>query len=436
MSSGKMLTPQRRALAVVLLELVGLDPVGRRALLAPGRVPDARALQDRVGVDRVDADAARAALLGEAAREVQLGRLGGGVGGGVLAGDERVLGGDEDDRAAAALPLEHPERLARDEEVARHEDLVVAAPLGERRVLQRRARRDAGVRDDDVDAAVSARPRSRRPRATSSSLVTSPLTARPRRRRRPRRRPRAPAWSRSKATTHAPAAASASPIARPMPPGAARDQRDLALQLAGRRRLRELVELERPVLDREALLRVERDELAERLGARHHLDRAVVEVARELRGLGRRAGGDEPEVLDQHDPRIGVGGLGRLVAVFLHVRAVVRAERARRARRSGRAARRRRRSPGRTGSTAAARLVWTRWSGHGAPTVTSCSASAEETNSTERGEVSTVSTLRRSLETAPRIAGSSSCSSVGARAVATQPACARRRSAAWRRCAR
>ena len=53
--------------------------------------------------------------------------------------------------------------------------------------------------------------------ATASSLVTSPLTARP-------ASPygatasSAPAWSRSNATTHAPAAASESPIARPMPP--------------------------------------------------------------------------------------------------------------------------------------------------------------------------------------------------------------------------
>ena len=61
-----------------------------------------RALQDRVGVDGVDADAGGAALLGEAAREVQLGRLGRRVGGGVLARHERVLGGDEDDGAADA----------------------------------------------------------------------------------------------------------------------------------------------------------------------------------------------------------------------------------------------------------------------------------------------------------------------------------------------
>ena len=121
---------------------------------------------------------ADAALLGEAAREVQLGRLGRRVGGRVLAGDERVLGGDEDDRAAACPGARSTrERLARDEEVAGAEDRVVALPLGERRLLDRRARGDAGVRDDDVDAAERARPPRRTPRATDSSEVTSPATA-------------------------------------------------------------------------------------------------------------------------------------------------------------------------------------------------------------------------------------------------------------------
>src|SRR3954468_17920505 len=94
---------ERVALAVVLVELLGIDVVGRRALLAPRRAPDLRPLQHGVGIDGVDADPVRAALLREAAGEVQLGGLGGGVGRGVLAGDERVLGGDEDDRAAGAL---------------------------------------------------------------------------------------------------------------------------------------------------------------------------------------------------------------------------------------------------------------------------------------------------------------------------------------------
>ena len=46
---------------------------------------------------------ARAALLGQAAGEVQLGGLRRRVGRRVLARHERVLGGDEDDRAAAVL---------------------------------------------------------------------------------------------------------------------------------------------------------------------------------------------------------------------------------------------------------------------------------------------------------------------------------------------
>src|SRR5438067_7827767 len=40
---------QRRARAVVLLQLVRRDPVGACALLAPRRAPDPRALEHRVG---------------------------------------------------------------------------------------------------------------------------------------------------------------------------------------------------------------------------------------------------------------------------------------------------------------------------------------------------------------------------------------------------
>ena len=79
-----------------------------------------------------------------------------------------------------------------------------------------------------------------------------------------RRRSDAPARSRSVATTHAPSATSARATALADPAGGAGDQRDRALQLARRRRERQLVELERPVLDRERLLVVERDEAAER----------------------------------------------------------------------------------------------------------------------------------------------------------------------------
>ena len=247
--------------------------------------------------------------------------------------------------------VEDLERLARDEEVAGHEDAVVAVPLLERRLLDRGARRDAGVRDHDVDAAeaidgggeggrdrVLARDvaADRQPavavgldRVLGAGLVEV-------------ERDDAGARGGERVADRAADAA-----------GAAGHERDLALQLARRRRLGELVELERPVLDREALGGVERDELAERLRAGHHLDRAVVEVARDRRVLRRRAGGDEPEVLDQHDPRVRVGRLASSRRRGPRRTRGSRPGTPPRARRCARAAPRRRRSRGRRGSTAA-----------------------------------------------------------------------------------
>ena len=198
---------------------------------------------------------------------------------------------------------------------------MVAVPLGQRGLLDRGAGGDPGVGDDDVDAAEGL-DRGRNASATAASEVTSPATASPRSPYVGDRfaravaveveRDHARAGRRQRLDDRAPDAARA-----------AGDQRDLALQLAGRRRLRELVELQRPVLDRERLRRVQRHELAERLGARHDLDRAVVEVARDLRRLGRRPRGDQAHALDEHDPRVGIAGHVALARVRLEVRAVV-----------------------------------------------------------------------------------------------------------------
>ena len=362
---------QRVALAVVLLELVGLDAVGGGALLAPGRAPDPRALQDGVGVDRVDADARRAALLGQAAREVQLGRLGRRVGRGVLAGHQRVLGGDEDDRAARVLPLEDPEGLAGDEEVAGAEDRVVAVPLGQRRVLDRGARGDARRWRRRCRRRRSARTAAANAAATASSEVTSPATA----------RPRSPSAATASARALAVEVEGDDARARgrqrldDRAPDAARragDERDLALQLAGRRRLRELVELERPVLDREALA-PRRARRTRRAPARRPSPRSrggrgratsvaafvVVPAADQARCAGRarcaRPGSPGTVVV------VGVAARSRRGSRRGSVGARSRDARA--------SASRRRRPRGRTGSTAAARLVCTRWSGHGAPTV-------------------------------------------------------------------
>ena len=214
---GQDVDAERRAVAVVLLELVGLDAVGRGALLAPRRVPDPRALQHRVRVDRVDADAVAAALLGQAAREVQLGGLGRRVRRGVLAGDERVLGGDEDDEPPRPWRSTR-ERLARDQEVAGDEDRVVAlatrrassprsARSTRRRRWRRRCRRRRSARRRRANAAAHG-VLARDVAADGQAVVAEAGD----------RRRRAPSPSRSKATTHAPAAASASTIARPMPP--------------------------------------------------------------------------------------------------------------------------------------------------------------------------------------------------------------------------
>ena len=105
MSGGEHVDLQRRAQPVVLLELIGLHAVGRGALGPPGRSLPRSANPDRTasGLTVLTRIAGAAALLGEASREVEFGRLGGRVGRCVPAGDDRVLGGDKDDRSAGRL---------------------------------------------------------------------------------------------------------------------------------------------------------------------------------------------------------------------------------------------------------------------------------------------------------------------------------------------
>ena len=328
--------------AVVLLELVGRDAVRGGALLAPARVPDPRALQHGVGVDGVDADAGRAALLGQAAREVQLGGLG--------ASSRRrrscpatsaFLDATKTIDAADALRPQHAERLARDQEVAGRRGSTgcgstrpASSPRSARSTRCRRWRRRCRRRR-------TRRPPRRTRRARRPREVTSPRDREPARRRAPRPRPPAPSPSMSKATTHAPASRQRVDDRAPDPAGGAGDERDLALQLARRRRQRQLVQLERPVLDREALGRVERDELAERARRRPSpRSRGGRGRARDAAAFGRGAGRHQPDVLDQHDARVGVAGSVAVVAVALDVRrGSPRGRRRRRRRRARRASR-------------------------------------------------------------------------------------------------
>ena len=157
MSSGIDAELQQRALAVMLLQLVRAHLVGGGALLAPFAGPDLGAAQHRVGVDRVDADAELRAFQRQAAGEMDLGGLGGAVGGGVGRGGEPVLGGDEDDGAAGLLLLHQPEGLARDQEIAGRQDVHVAVPHRQLGLLDRRRRGDAGIGDQNVDAAIFGR---------------------------------------------------------------------------------------------------------------------------------------------------------------------------------------------------------------------------------------------------------------------------------------
>ena len=109
---------QGGALAVKFIQFFGLDTIPGGAGLAPTTVPDAAALQHRIGQDAIDADAGGAALFGQAARQVQLGSLGGAIGGGVLARGYAVLTSDEDQAAAHLLRFPQAEGFAANQEVA------------------------------------------------------------------------------------------------------------------------------------------------------------------------------------------------------------------------------------------------------------------------------------------------------------------------------
>ena len=75
----------------MFLQLVHLDLRGGSALFAPLAVPDLRAAQDGVGIDRIDADAGFSTFQRQAAGEMDFGGLGGAIGGGVGRRGKAVL---------------------------------------------------------------------------------------------------------------------------------------------------------------------------------------------------------------------------------------------------------------------------------------------------------------------------------------------------------
>ena len=144
---------------------------------APAAGEDARAADDAVGVDAVDPDAVLAELGGEQPDLVGLVGLGRAVGDVVRAGEDGVLAGDVDDVAAHAL-LDHAprRRLAGDEERALGHHVVLEVPVGLGGLEQRLGERQAGVVDDEVDAAEGEHGRVDRGLRPASSSVTSAAT--------------------------------------------------------------------------------------------------------------------------------------------------------------------------------------------------------------------------------------------------------------------
>ena len=108
---------------------------------------------DAVGVDPVDADAVLAELGGEQPHLVRLVGLGRAVGDVVRSGEHAVLAADVDDVAAHPLVDHHPCRLPGDEERALGHHVVLEVPVVLGRLEQRLGDRQAGVVDDEVDAA-------------------------------------------------------------------------------------------------------------------------------------------------------------------------------------------------------------------------------------------------------------------------------------------
>src|SRR5713101_8453489 len=121
--------PQRRPFAVYFFELIGGHAVSRRAFLPPGAVPDTRPGQHCIWIDRVDANAKLSALFGQATRQVRFGSLGRRIRRNVLARDQRVLAGNEDQVAPTPLSLQKPEAFARHQEVAGRQHVPVLVPL-------------------------------------------------------------------------------------------------------------------------------------------------------------------------------------------------------------------------------------------------------------------------------------------------------------------
>ena len=106
-------------------------------------------------------------------------------------------------------------------------------------------------------------------------------------------------------TTCAPRPASVRAAARPIPLAPPVINAMRPASSSGRRRLRELVTLERPVLDCERLCLAERAEPAQGVGGAFDGDRPVVQIARDTRAPAIGAGRDDADSRDENHARAG-----------------------------------------------------------------------------------------------------------------------------------
>src|SRR5258705_4522353 len=316
---------QHASLAVERRKVVLAHLVGDRARGFPIGGPDARAFDHRVRVDGVDADPEGTAFVREHASEVESGCFRRRVRGCIGTADERVLRADEDHRSALALALHDAEHLARHEEVAAREDLVVAVPVGHARLRHRCRGRDAGRAHDDVDAAPFQNGLANH---RLDCVLIADVDRHVHRTAQAMRRDDLFCDGRSSFDVHVgngdvraepgePESSRTADAARP-----AGDKCNLPRKLATGWRLRELVALERPVFDLECLLLGQRGEATCRVRRRLDCDRTTIEVAGETSLARIGAARDDADTWDDDDARAGRVDR-KLPALIRHVAFVV-----------------------------------------------------------------------------------------------------------------
>ena len=246
----------------------------------------------------------------EAAGEMHLGRFGGAIGRGAGRRRQAVLRTDEDDGAANSLVLHDAVAGAGGQEITCREDRDVPVPKLQRRVLERRRRGDAGVGDQDIEAAVGEQRLAetrRRPRPRSVTSIDDPD-----------RDILAEALAEvadclvqalgvdvgeddACAFAHHPLGDRPADAARP-----AGNQRYAACERLGLRHALKLRLLQQPILDIERLLLVEPDVRADARRPAHDVDGVAVEFRRDPGGRLVLGEGQHADAGNEIDDGVGI----------------------------------------------------------------------------------------------------------------------------------